>query len=750
MRTAGSGAGGASRRTTAPSGPGRSQAAVSPVGGEASPSWSGLPAPSPSEAPARVLTLATPLSGIAGVPRAVAQGLAAMGVATAGALLDHLPLRYEWVHPDTPVADLPPGAIVAACGTVTATRVVLRRPRPRFEAVIVDQTGRLEVVWFHMAHLRHQIHPGMRVRVQGKAMRGRGAMRMVNPGFRILEDGAGRTALPPAGPRLRAVYPASAQVSSARIERLVRRVLPRLLAAVEDPLPEAVRTARALPARAEAYRLIHAPESEDDPVAGRRRLAYDDLLLLQLGVQLKRAQLRGAMRAIPLRWDSRIDQRIRARIPFPLTPGQEAVIADVVRDLTTPTPTNRLIQGDVGSGKTIVALYAMLLAVASRHQAALMAPTAILAEQHCRTMVDLLAGSRVRVELLTGAGSGGARAALLRRIARGEVDIVVGTHALLSGDVQFASLAVAVIDEQHRFGVSQRALLRSKGTTEQLTPHVLVMTATPIPRTLAIAVFGDLDVSEIAGLPAGRQPVTTRVVGPEKRDEVFRFVRRRLERGEQAYIVVPAIGEGVEGEDVPAVRALVRELQTGPLAGMRLGALHGRMTRQARDQVMSRFRAGAVQALVCTTIVEVGVDVPNATLMIILGAERFGLAQLHQLRGRVGRGDKASVCVCVAQPGTPQAAERLHAFAQITDGFRLAEIDARLRGPGEIFGAQQWGQGALRVADLWHHSDLLQAARADAARWIAESPRLDRPQDALIRRRLLETYGKGLGLGDVG
>jgi ATP-dependent DNA helicase RecG len=688
-----------------------------------------------------------------GTKRALA--LAALGVTNLGKLIAYMPMRHERLEAEAEVSELGHNQNVSTRGQVTATRVVLKSRRPRFEAVLVDPSGRLDLVWFNATYLRERIHPGMRIRVQGKARKHAGGLQLANPKWELIRDEAEPSLREE---RIRPVYPASAAISSAQIEASIKGVLPMGLPLIEDHLDAAFRRKRELPELASAYRLIHQPETEDDAAAGRRRLAYDELLLMQLGVHIKRAHLRETLKAPALRWSEAMDRHIRDRFPFALTAAQDAVVKDLVKDLVSATPTNRLIQGDVGSGKTVVALYAMLMAVASGEQAAIMAPTEILAEQHYTSISRMLEGSKVRVQLLTGATPGSERSGILERVASGEVDILVGTHSLITETVKFSSLAVVVIDEQHRFGVHQRAALRSKGTGAEggnVTPHVLVMTATPIPRTIAVSLFGDLDISTIAGLPPGRQPIVTRVVGPEKREEVYAYIRQRLDKGEQAYIVVPTIEAGVvetgEEESGPGdVRTLLKALEEGELAGKRLAALHGRLKRSTREAIMERFRSGIIDALVATTVIEVGVDVPNATMMIVEHADRFGLAQLHQLRGRVGRSDKKSLCVLIADPTGEDAKERLAVMAKTTDGFALAERDLEIRGPGQVFGTRQAGGELFKIADLSQDLDLLKMARKDAAEWIAKSPHLGKPEEKLIQRRLVKTHGKWIGLGDVG
>lgn len=714
----------------------------------------------PSEA-ANPIDLTTPLEAVKGIGPTEAAALSAMGLTNVGRLVAHLPHRHEKLEAESPIGGLSADLLASARGEVLSVRAVMKpyARTPRVEAVIADGTGRLELVWFNMLWMRHKVRPGVRVRVQGRTERFKQSLRMVNPQTEVLRVDEPE----PRGARVRPVYPATERMPSWRIARCVAEVLDAAIPLIEDHLPEAFRAARGLPALADAYRMMHAPAEDSEFALARRRLAYDELLLLQLGVHMKRAHLRRTLRAPALRWSEAIDRHIRERFPFALTPGQDAVIKDIVKDLSSATPTNRLIQGDVGSGKTVVALYAMLMAVADGKQAALMAPTEILAEQHAASMGRMLEGSRVRLALLTGSTPEEERGSILRRLAAGEVDVLVGTHALLGEGVRYSSLAIAIIDEQHRFGVHQRAVLRSKGTVLQggaapsplddtVTPHVLVMTATPIPRTLAITLFGDLDVSTIAGLPPGRQPVRTIVVGPDDRAAVYRRLRQKIDEGEQAFVVVPVIdgGEEESSAGLTGVRTLVRELQAGPLEGKRLAALHGRLKPSTRDLVMGRFRGGLIDVLVATTVIEVGVDVPNATNMIVEHADRFGLAQLHQLRGRVGRGEKASACVLIADPTTDDAQDRLKVMETVSDGFVLAERDMEIRGPGELFGTRQSGLPPFKVADLREDLGLLTAARRDAAEWIDASPGLSRPEERLLLRRLVKTYGASLGLGDVG
>lgn len=694
----------------------------------------------PTEAP---ISLTTPIEAVRGVGPRRGEAFRRLGVPSVAHLIHYLPVRHEREARETTISELPVGQVVSARGEITATRVAGRRPKVRFEAVLVDHTGRLDLVWFNGGYLRGKLHPGMRVRIQGKSRERGPGLQVANPDWEILDIEAEDPAF--LDERLRPVYPGSEDLSSKMIEQTVREVLDEALPLIDDHLPEAFCRERDMPRLTDAYRMMHRPEDEEEVAAARRRLAYDELLLLLLGVHMRRQQRRSAQRAAPLTWSESIDARIRARIPFTLTKAQDKVVGEIAADLRRDEPANRLIQGDVGSGKTVVALYAMLMAVADRRQAALMAPTELLAEQHHTTIAAMLAGADVRVGLLTASLPAPERADLMRSLEAGEIDILIGTHALLTEHVRFKSLAVAVIDEQHRFGVHQRAQLRERNA-DGASPHTLVMTATPIPRTLALTVFGDLDVSTIDALPPGRTPITTRSVSPDQRAEVYTFLRDRIDKGDQAYIVVPAIDS--EG-DLADVRTTLAHLEDGPLRDVPVSALHGRLKRDAREQIMSRFRAGRIRALVATTVIEVGVDVPDACIMIVEHAERFGIAQLHQLRGRVGRGDRKSVCVLIGAPATPEAEARLKAVASTTNGFHLAERDLEIRGPGEFVGARQSGLAAFRIADLPRDLDLLMMARRDAGDWIAKSPNLDAPADRLLRSRLMKTHGESLGLADV-
>lgn len=704
------------------------------------------------------LDLRTRVREIPGVRKADAEALERLGVRVVGQLLGHLPMRHELHLAETSIADLVEDEIVTTRGEITATRRAGVGRKTRFEAVLHDGSGRLDLVWFGATWVARKLSPGVQVRVHGKAKRFGHGLQLANPKFRVIEADGSETGDDevPAGPppeeaKVRPVYPASEAIDSDRIWSIVLRVLDGALPLVEDHLPERFCKEKSLPDLASAYRMIHSPRDLAEAREAHRRLVYDELLLFQLAVMLKREHRVLHCKSPALAWSETIDKRIRARFGFELTEAQGEVVRQLAGDLAKPVPTNRLIQGDVGAGKTVVALYAMLLAVASGHQAALMAPTELLAEQHFASISAMLSGSEVRVALLTGSGSAADRAAVEARVASGDVDLVIGTHALVTDRTRFASLAVAVIDEQHRFGVHQRARLRSKGgagAADPTEPHVIVMTATPIPRTLALTLVGDLDVSTIRTLPPGRSGVITRSLPPERAHEAYQFVRDRVEKGDQAFFVVPAIDTA--DDEMLDLRTLVERLDRGELAGRRVASVHGRLRRDEREDVMRRFRAGEIDALVATTVIEVGVDVPNAAVMVIEHAERFGLAQLHQLRGRIGRGAKRGVCVLISDATTEQAQQRIAAMLATSDGFELAERDLAIRGPGEVFGLKQSGAPPFKVADLVRDRELLSMARRDASAWVERSPGLAGGDESVLRRRVYKAHGAWLGLGDVG
>ncbi|MDG2055621.1 MAG: ATP-dependent DNA helicase RecG [Phycisphaerales bacterium] len=712
------------------------------------------------------IELITSVESIPGVTEKQATELRLLGLRCVADLLLHMPLRYEDVYEPCTIAQVSqiveqsggeaPG-ILTTTGEIDQVQLRFGR-RKRVEVEISDGDGSMVAVWFNTPWIHRRLHPAMRIEVTGRPKYQKETLTIINPRLRILDQDSEDqesplTAEQETAPEhatqsiMRPVYPASERLKSSAIAEITGSILSCAIERIEDHLPDTFRKQRSMPPLADAYRMVHQPKDQLEVDEGRRRLIYDEFLLLQLGVFLKRHHRQQTLRAINLGRSEAIHEHILARFPFKLTESQNEVIEQLSSDCGQSVPMNRLVQGDVGSGKTVIALYALLLAVANGHQAVLMAPTELLAEQHKSLLKSWLADSKVRVELLTSSLTTRDRNHILNAIESGEVDIVVGTHAVLTDDVAFRSLAVVVTDEQHRFGVHQRASLRSKGADSDLVPHCLVMTATPIPRTLSLTIFGDLDVSTIRGMPPGRQPVQTLAVPPEAASRVYTRVAEHVSQGRQAYVVVPVIDESNTGlKDVASHCAALRD---GPLAGRRVEAMHGRLSSIDRDVLMQEFRQGDIDVLVATTVIEVGVDVPNATMMIIEHAERFGLAQLHQLRGRVGRSDQQGHCVLISQATTSEAISRINALVETADGFVIAQRDLDIRGPGELFGAKQSGLAPFRIAQLPADTELLQLARRDAAELVEQDSRLTDPSHRLLKRRLLKAHGSALGLGDV-
>jgi ATP-dependent DNA helicase RecG len=629
------------------------------------------------------------------------------------------------------------------------------------------QEGRhhLRAVWFNQPFMTQKFRQGQTVLFSGTVKHWGLMWEMVHPTVKWLDESS-----EPARGELLPVYRLCEGLKQRHVRRAVENVLAGYAEELDDVFsPEFLQQHQLWPL-GQALRQLHFPENAQSLQQARRRLVYQELFLLQLGLALRRRQHRTG-RSAALAATAQIDARIRRLFPFELTAGQNQAIGEIAADMGRDVPMNRLLQGDVGSGKTVVALYGMLLAVAHRHQAALMAPTEILARQHHETLTRLLAGSQVRMLLLRGGLNSKERESTLGAIAAGDFDLIVGTQAMIQDDVRFHALGLVVIDEQHKFGVRQRASLKSAG----LQPHYLVMTATPIPRTVTMAFYGDLDLSLLKDSPPGRQPLHAYLAEESQRAKWWDFFRRKLREGRQGYVVVPRVEEGVAGsgfrvqdaevsqasggrqppggvaaEPPQSIESAYEALANGELEEFRIGLLHGRLSAEEKDATMAAFRRGDLQVLVCTTVVEVGLDVPAATLMTIENAERFGLSQLHQLRGRISRGSHPGYCAVFADPKTDDARRRLEAFISTTDGFRLAEIDFELRGPGDLFGTRQHGLPPLRIADLIRDAAVVEEARRDAQALVESDPELTRPDNALLRERMLRRYEQSLELGDVG
>lgn len=688
-------------------------------------------------------SLSTPVQYLRGVGPQKAPLWHKLGVQTARDMVFLFPRDYQDLTELSDASSLVDGDLVRLRGEVREVEFRSRsRERCMLGVLLAIPGANLRLIWFNQPYLEHRFREGQSLLVTGR-VRMRGLVwEIAHPQTRHLA--VDTTAHEPL-PALLPVYPLTEGLHQAGVRAAVHQAVEEFVDQIDEVFPDDYLAAHKLVGIRDALRQIHAPLDRAVLAAAQRRLIYQELLILQLALAVKRRQQRDLRQAPPLPSSARIDARIRRLFPFPFTAGQNQVLLEITADLAQAHPMQRLLHGEVGSGKTVVAVYVLLVAVANGQQAVLMAPTEILARQHALTLGNVLAASSVRWLLLTGGQTPNQRRDALARIAGCEVDLVIGTQAVVQDDVQFARLGLVVIDEQHKFGVRQRASLRQAGQD----PHYLVMTATPIPRTMAMTQFGDLDVSTLSESPPGRQPVHSYVVDEAKRNEWWSFCTKKLSEGRQGYVVVPLV-EDSDTIQAMSLDAAYEALANGPLEAFRLALLHGRLQPQEKDQIMADFRAGKTQVLVSTTVVEVGVDVPNATLMTILAAERFGLAQLHQLRGRISRGRHPGFCAIFAETPSPEALARLEAFTGTNDGFRLAELDFALRGPGDLFGTKQHGLPPLRIADLRRDRVLLEEARRDAQTLVALDPGLSLPQHERLRRMVLARYGRVLELGDVG
>ena len=667
-------------------------------------------------------------------PAALAEplkGLDALGIETLGDLIEHFPHS----HRDRSLQDIASLAIgqdatVAATVRSVAVKPMRNRRQKRVEARVFDHTGPLVAVWFNQPWIARDLTEGTHLLLHGK-------LRQRNQFWVTEHELLGNGSAPVHTVGLVPVHPATQGITPQRLRELVNRVRPLMLAATE-PLPTRLRIDEELPERPAALDAVHFPETEDEERTARRRLAFDELFLLQLAVAGRRRARREGRRARALEARGLIVDRWRWSLPFELTGDQVSAIAEIDADLARERPMQRLLMGEVGSGKTVCALAAMLRAVENGAQAALMAPTETLAEQHHRTLDSLLGGT-LPVELLTGSTSAARRRELLERLSNGQLQLVVGTHALIEDAVDFRDLAVVVVDEQHRFGVRQRAALDAKAP-EGLAPHALHMTATPIPRTLSLTAYGDLDATVLRELPRGRQPVETYVVdGARARARAYERIREEIAAGRQCFVVCPLVEES-EALQAKAATAEFERLRSTEFADLRVELIHGQMPSKRKAAAMERFAGGDADVVVATSVIEVGIDIPNATVMLIEAAERYGLSQLHQLRGRVGRGEHASLCILFGDPKLP----RLEAIANERDGFRLAEVDLELRGAGDVLGTRQHGLPEFKVARLPEDVELLVRARDRADAILIEDPRLEWPEHALLREAVVGRFGSEL------
>jgi ATP-dependent DNA helicase RecG len=696
--------------------------------------------PKPSHRESGAVRLDMPVKFLKGIGERRAEQLERLGIRTARDLLWHLPHRYVDASSVTPFVRAEIGQEVACVGRVVAKGVLpTRRGLRIFHAVLRDDSGVLECVWPGQAFLDRTIVVGQTLLVSGPVRFYHGRQ-LVPREYVVLADAEGE-ADPLASGKVLPVYPATEGLSHRVIRSLVERHLDSLIALSEDPLPEPLRRAAGLPPLAEALRAVHRPASTAEAEQGRRRLAFDELLDLQLMLIRARAVAKRQRVGVAFEVKRDLTTRLKQSLPWALTADQQRAVREITADMTAAERMHRLLMGDVGTGKTVVALFAMLLAVENDFQAVLMAPTELLAEQHAATLGGLLETLEIRPELLLGRQTPAEKTAIRGRLAAGQARIAVGTHALMQESVSFRRLGLVVIDEQHRFGVEQRAALIGKGAA----PDVLLLTATPIPRSLALTLYGDLDVSTLKERPPGRGSVRTGVRAANQREKVLEFVRQECGRGRQAYVVLPVIEES-ERADLRAATTMAQSL-AGRWPELAVGLVHGRLKADERDETMRRFRAGEVHVLVATTVIEVGIDVSNATVMLIEHPERFGLAQLHQLRGRIGRGAEESFCILLAEG---PAMDRLRAFAATQDGFRIAELDLAERGMGDLIGARQSGGFELRHARLPVDDDLLSRAHELATRLIAADSALQRGEHQPLRERAVSRYPRAVELFRVG
>ena len=733
-----------------------------------------------------LLTLETSLQFVKGIGPRIAQTLKDKRISTIEDLLYHLPFRYEDRLRPQAIEELVPGQMASLIGEVRGMALLRTRRMPIFEMTVGQGLGKVKCMWFHGTYLKDRFKAGQWVALYGKveASRTGTSFKMIQPQVEVLPDDHDddESKLLEVG-RIAPVYETLGNKLASRWQRRVLwRLLEELKGRIPETLPQALCRRLELPSREDALRWAHFPEPgtpmsqlQSWTTPAQKRLIFEELFFLELGLELKRKKFR-QRQGIPFETNAEVRSALRQVLPFHPTKAQKTALGEIVADMRAPEPMRRLLQGDVGSGKTIVALQAMLVAIENGYQAALMAPTEILATQHFLGARKLLERSRQRykVVLLTGSIEEDRKRANRGMIARGEAQLVIGTHALIEERVDFAKLGLVVVDEQHRFGVLQRFRLMKKPNAGE--PDVLVMTATPIPRTLALSLYGDLDLSVLDELPPGRTPILTRQVPDDKAGEVWAQVREQVRLGHQAYVVYPVIEGAKEDEPeldfaagepeqddhllfkqpaTPSLKAatdMYQELKAGALNGLRLGLLHGRMDADEKEIIMRRFQRREVDVLIATTVIEVGVDVPNATMMVIEHAERFGLAQMHQLRGRVGRGSARSYCILMTGGKiSAPAAERLAAMVRTQNGFELAELDLQLRGPGEFFGTRQAGIPDFRVADLVRDRALLELAKTESAWFVSGGgSEVSEEEKGKVWSRLREAWQRRYGLVDAG
>ena len=735
-----------------------------------------------------MLEPSTPVQYVKGIGPRLAEVLAAKGIATVDDLLHYLPFRYEDRLNPRSVAELRAGEMATVIAEVRNSGLFRTRRMPIFQLTVGQGRTKLKCIWFNAAYLQDRFQAGQMLALYGKVEEDRdGELQIVQPQFEILGDINEEGGADDAGKRAAAsleigrivpIYESTGQgkLTPRWFRRIIRWTLENLTPNLPDPIPAAVRAHLSLVSPREAWWKVHWPDAgesfsdlQSSRTAPHIRLIFDELFFIELGLELKRREQK-AQTGIVFRLDGGVREAIKKILPFHPTAAQKRVLKEIATDMQTPSPMRRLLQGDVGSGKTIVAFQAAIIAIENGYQVALMAPTEILAQQHYFSARQILERAGYRIVLLTGSLEQDRKRDVRRHIAQGNAQLVIGTHALIEDRVEFGNLGLVVVDEQHRFGVMQRLKLMRKSDEARVgagdspalpgegarrstdpEPDVLVMTATPIPRTLALTLYGDLDVSVLDELPPGRTPVVTRSVPDERAPEVWDFVRKQIGAGHQAYVVYPVIEENEERE-LKAAQQMHRQLREKIFPNLHVGLLHGRLDADEKERVMREFQQGTIEILVATTVIEVGVDVPNATVMVIEHADRFGLAQLHQLRGRIGRGAAKSYCVLMRGGKVSEEGERrLDAMVRSNDGFQIAELDLELRGPGEFFGTRQAGIPSFRVANIIRDRQLLEAAKREAA-LVISGPNAEVSKDEIERalREMRSRWAMSYGLVEVG
>lgn len=696
-----------------------------------------MPGSLPDKSPAQ--QLATPAQYMKGVGPQRAELLEKLDLHIARDVLFFFPRDYQDMSVLTAIDELVEGQSASICGDVVEVEQKNSPGKTILGVLIKQGSNFLRMTWFNMPFLRKRFATGKRVLASGTPKLRGLRWEMTHPTIEFLQEGEE----PPAG-RILPIYSLTEGISQSAMRRLAWAAVDHYTEFLEEVFPDAFLDEHRLWPIKAALPQMHQPASRESLERARWRFVYQELLVLQVGLAMRRNKLVETRRAPPLQTSAKIEARIRRLFPFEWTEDQRKASDEIARDMARDVPMNRLLQGDVGSGKTVVAIHAMLIAAANQHQAVLMAPTEVLAQQHARSLDQYLAHARVRVGLITGSLPANVRQHRKQAIAAGEIDLIIGTQALIQSELEFNKLGLVIIDEQHKFGVHQRATLRRAG----LDPHYLIMTATPIPRTVTMTLFGDLDISTIKHSPPGRRPVRTYLGTIDQRTKWWEFVRKKLDEGRQAYVITPMIEETERA--LAGVIQVHERLRREELRGYRVGIVHGRMSPQEKEMAMRDFRTGATQVLVSTSVVEVGVDVSNATIMTIEDGQAFGLSQLHQLRGRISRGTLPGYLCVFAEPTTEESEKRLEAFARTTDGFELAEIDFELRGPGDLFGSRQHGLPPLRIANLIRDAEVVGQARTDAQSLLLHDPQLMSPDYGKLKKMVLTRYGKVLELADVG